>query len=57
MEGRTTLVIAHRLATVLKVTASCMIEGRVHDQEPTPNSPPAAASTPAWPNCTGMQAA
>ena len=53
MRGRTTLVIAHRLATVLKADRIVVLEaGRIVEPGRTRSSCAAAASTRAWPRCS-----
>lgn len=49
MEGRTTIIIAHRLATVTQADRIVvMSDGRVQEQGPMPNSCIAAATTRVW---------
>jgi len=57
MQGRTTLIIAHRLATVLAADRILVMEnGRIVEQEPTPHWSPRMGCTPASPGCSSTPA-
>ena len=57
MNGRTTLVIAHRLATVLKADRILVMEaGGLSKRAIMPHWWPRAASTPGLPGCSSSQA-
>ena len=57
MQGRTTIVIAHRLATVLQGRPHLVMdEGRIVEEGTHASWSPAAGSTRGWRNCSSPTA-